>query len=96
MRLTKDIMSRDTDEELMKYAREEESHNLSDKRWHASPNHWRIDMPFHELEDWLVPRRPISSDSTTVPPISIEFSVSKTHDFCKGIQERLEESIESS
>ena len=89
-------MSWNPDQQLMEYAREEESHDLSNERWHASSNHWRIDMPLHELEDWLVPRRPISSHSTAVPPFTIKLSVAKTHHLRKGIQEGLEKSIESS
>ena len=89
-------MSRNADQELMKHAREKESHDLGDQGWHASSDHRRINMSLHELEDWLVPGRPISSHPTAVPPFPIELPIAKAHDLCKGVQERLEESVETS
>lgn len=53
-------------------------------------------MAFHELVDGLVPGSPVYAYARTVPPVSIELSVTEFHDFGKSVQEGLEEREESS
>ncbi len=53
-------------------------------------------MPFHKMVHRLVPRAPVGSHARAIPPLGVEFSVTKHHDFRKSIQKGLKDSKEAS
>lgn len=49
----------------------------------------------HEVVNWLVPCSPIRSDTRTIPPFGVKFSITKPHQFRQSVQDRLEDRKES-
>jgi hypothetical protein len=47
-------------------------------------------MSPHKVGDRLVPRSPVGADTTHIPPLAVEITVSKLHHLSQSVQERLE------
>lgn len=75
----------------MQDAGEEEDENLSERRRPSAANEGAVDVAAHEVGHGLVPCCPVCADATDVPPVSVELSIAKLHNLCKGIQRGLEE-----
>lgn len=53
-------------------------------------------MAPHEMVHRLIPGSPVSPNTGTVPPLSVKFSVAKSHDFSERVEDRLKDREEAS
>lgn len=91
-RRTEDVVCRYPNQELVQYPTEHKNPCARRIRTPPPPNQWRIDMPFHEMINGLIPGSPVGANTRTVPPLRIEFPVAKSHNFRQRIEHGLEDS----
>lgn len=94
-RHAQDIVRRDPHQEFVQKAGEDEDHRAGEAAAEPPTDERRVDVPPHEMVDGFVPRAPVVAHRRTVPPIRVEFAVTKTHDFRQGVEDGLEDGEEA-